>query len=236
MQYQRKQGFYEKYIKRVLDISCSLLAFIVFGWLYFLIAIAVRIYMGRPVLFRQPRAGMIGKDGKERIFNIYKFRSMTEAKDEEGNLLPDEQRLTEFGRMLRATSLDELPEAINILKGDMSVIGPRPQMVRNMVFMSENQRMRHTAKPGLSGLAQVKGRNAITWEERINWDLKYIENISLLNDVKIVCLTIRKAFGKIENSAELGLGMGYGETLLKAGKITKEEYERKQAEAKILLE
>lgn len=176
---KRKRGFYEIVIKRILDIICSMLAIIVFCWLYALIAIVVRIKMGKPVLFKQPRPGIIDpKTGKERIFDMYKFRTMTDARDKDGNLLPDEDRLPAFGKMLRATSLDELPEAFNILKGDMSVIGPRPQLVRDMVFMSDEQRMRHTAKPGLSGLAQVMGRNAISWEDKFNWDLKYIKKIS----------------------------------------------------------
>ena len=162
MRLERKRGFYEKYIKRLLDIICALAAIIVFCWLYAIIAIMVRVKMGAPVLFKQPRPGLIDPEtGEERIFDIYKFRTMTDAKDKNGIPLPDEQRLTSFGKMLRSTSLDELPEAFNILKGDMSVIGPRPQLVRDMVFMTDEQRMRHTAKPGLSGLAQVMGRNAI---------------------------------------------------------------------------
>ena len=199
MEFQRKQGFYEKYIKRILDIICSGLAIVVFCWLYAIIAVLVRVKLGKPVLFKQPRPGIIDpKTGRERIFNMYKFRTMTDERDENGNLLPDEVRLTKFGKALRATSLDELPEAFNIFKGDMSIIGPRPQLVRDMVFMSDEQRMRHTAKPGLSGLAQVKGRNAITWEEKLNWDLKYIENVSFWNDIKIVFLTIKTAFIKAE--------------------------------------
>ena len=144
----RKQGIYEKYIKRILDIVCSLLAILSFSWLYLLVSILVKIKLGSPVLFKQPRPVMIEPStGKEKIFNMYKFRTMTEQRDEEGNLLPDERRLTKFGSWLRATSLDELPETFNILKGDMSVVGPRPQLVRDMVFMTEEQRMRHTVKP-----------------------------------------------------------------------------------------
>ena len=175
---QRKRGFYEKYIKRLLDIVCSLLAIIGFSWIYIIVALLVRKKMGSPVVFKQPRPGLIDpKTGKEKIFDMYKFRTMSDERDENGKLLSDEVRLGKFGKALRATSMDELLEAFNILKGDMSIIGPRPQLVRDMVFMSDEQRMRHTAKPGLSGLAQVKGRNAITWEDKINWDLKYIENI-----------------------------------------------------------
>ena len=239
MKLYRKRGFYEKYIKRLLDIICSLLAIIVFCWLYAIIAIIVRIKMGSPVLFKQPRPGLIDpKTGKERIFDMYKFRSMTDERDVEGNLLPDEQRLPKFGKMLRATSLDELPEAFNILKGDMSVIGPRPQLVRDMVFMDERQRMRHTAKPGLSGLAQVKGRNAITWEDKIDWDLKYIEKVSFVGDVKLILETVKTAFIKQEGitDGENATALDYGDALLKDGKVSKPQYDALQAYARKLIE
>ena len=236
---QRKQGFYEKYVKRILDIICSLLALMVFSWLYAIIAIMVRVKMGSPVLFKQPRPGMIDpKTGKERIFDMYKFRSMTDERDENGTLLPDEYRLTAFGKMLRATSLDEIPEAFNILKGDMSVIGPRPQLVRDMVFMTEQQRMRHTAKPGLSGLAQIMGRNSITWEDKINWDLKYIDKVSFWNDLKIVLLTVKKVFNRknmTQSSQEIDVTDDYGDVLLKAGKVSQEQYDALQAYAKNLI-
>ena len=169
----RKRGFYEKYIKRLLDFLCAFLAVIALFWLYLIIAVVVRAKMGSPVIFTQLRPGVIRKDGKEKIFRMYKFRTMTDERDENGKLLPDEMRLPKFGKMLRATSLDELPEIFNILKGDMSFIGPRPQLVRDMVFMSDPIRMRHTAKPGLSGLAQVNGRNAVTWEQKFSLDLQY---------------------------------------------------------------
>ena len=236
--FERKKGFYEKYIKRFLDIICSLLAIIVFSWLYLIIAIIVRIKMGSPVLFKQPRPGII-KNGKETIFDMYKFRSMTEARDENGNLLPDDQRLPKFGIWLRRTSLDELPEAFNILKGDMSVIGPRPQLVRDMVFMSDEQRMRHTARPGLSGLAQVKGRNAITWEEKLDWDLKYIEKVSFFNDLKLVFETVKVAFVNQEGitDGENATALDYGDALLKAGKVNKGSYDELQIKArKIVLD
>ncbi len=236
---ERKRSFYEKYIKRILDIICSLLAIILFFWLYLIIAIIVRIKMGSPVIFKQPRPGMIDpKTGKERIFNMYKFRTMTDDKDEHGNLLPDEQRLPKFGKMLRATSLDELPEAFNILKGDMSIIGPRPFLVRDMVFMSDEQRKRHTAKPGLSGLAQVMGRNAISWEDKINWDFKYIEKISFLKDAKLVWLTFKKVFVRsniTESNEEIDVTLDYGDALLKAGKVNQEQYDAFQEEAKKIL-
>lgn len=236
---QRQRGFYEKYIKRLLDIVCALLAILLFCWLYALIAVLVAVKLGRPVLFRQTRPGLIDpKTGKEQLFDMYKFRSMSEERDENGELLPDEKRLGRFGKMLRATSLDELPEAFNILKGDMSVIGPRPQLVRDMVFMSDRQRMRHTAKPGLSGLAQVMGRNAISWERKLDLDLQYIENISLINDLKIVLLTIRKVFFRssiTESTDETSITLDYGDELLLEGRVTRNQYDELQAQARALL-
>ncbi len=236
---QRKMGFYEKYIKRAFDIICALLAMIVFCWLYLIIAILVRIRLGKPVIFKQARPGMIDKKtGKEKIFYLCKFRTMTEAVDKNGRLLSDRERLGRFGKLLRAASLDEIPEAFNILKGDMSVIGPRPQLVRDMVFMSDEQRMRHTAKPGLSGLAQVNGRNAVTWEEKINWDLKYIEKVTFLGDVRLIFKTVMQAFicaKKEENKAEVDLALDYGDALLKEGKVTREKYDELQQYAKELI-
>ena len=235
----RKMGFYEKHIKRALDILCSLLALIVFCWLYAAVAIAVRIKLGSPVLFKQPRPGLIDPEtGRERIFELYKFRTMSNECDENGELLPDKERLGKFGKILRATSLDELPEAVNILKGEMSVVGPRPQLVRDMVFMSDEQRRRHTARPGLSGLAQVMGRNAIGWDEKLAWDLKYIEKVSLCRDLRIVLLTVRKAFmhhGREEADKEIDVTDDYGEWLYKAGRITKEELDEKTASAQSML-
>lgn len=235
MNEMRKQGIYEKYIKRLIDILCALAAIIVFSWLYIIVAILVRIKLGSPVLFTQPRPG---KD--EKIFKMYKFRSMTDARDENGNLLPDDVRLTKFGRALRATSMDELPEAFNILKGDMSVIGPRPQLVRDMTFMTPEQRMRHSVRPGLSGLAQTRGRNALAWDDKLATDLEYIQNVTLLGDVKIVLDTVKQVFFKekgLEDSDvdEIDVTDDYGDYLLKNGKVTKEEYDRKQAEARELL-
>ena len=231
MKLERRRGFYEKYIKRLLDIICSLLFIIVFFWLYIVIAVVVRVKMGSPVLFKQPRPGII-KNGKETIFDMYKFRSMTDKRDENGNLLPDDQRLPKFGALLRSTSLDELPEVFCILKGDMSVIGPRPQLVRDMVFMSDEQRMRHTAKPGLTGLAQVKGRNAVTWEEKLNWDLKYIVKVTFLGDVKILFETVAVIFKRSGiTDGENATALDYGDALLKAGKVSKPQYDALQAHA-----
>ena len=227
----RKMGFYEKYIKRILDILCAAAAIIVFSWLYIIIAVLVRINLGSPVIFKQPRPGLIDpKTGKEHIFYLYKFRTMTDARDKNGKLLSDEERLGTFGKKLRATSLDELPEAFNIIKGEMSIVGPRPQLVRDMVFMTPEQRMRHTAKPGLSGLAQIKGRNAIKWEDKFFWDLKYIENVSLLNDIMIIFVTVKKVFlrtNMTDSSDEIELTCDYGDSLLKNGQISREEYETK---------
>ena len=234
----RKMGFYERYIKRAIDIFCSGLAIIVFCWLYAIIALLVRIKLGSPVLFTQYRPGLIDpKTGKERIFKMYKFRTMKFKKDAEGNLLPDEVRLTKFGAWLRSTSLDELPEAFCILNGTMTLIGPRPQLVRDMVFMSEEQRMRHTAKPGLSGLAQVSGRNAISWDRKLQYDLEYIEHVSFGRDLTILFKTVEKAFIKQDGITEEGsvTAADYGDYLLQTKQISKEEYNKKQNEAKELL-
>ena len=184
---------YRKFGKRFLDIVCSLLALVVFSWLYLIIALLVAIFLGRPVFFTQERPGK-----NEKIFKLYKFRTMTDKRDENGNLLPDEVRLTKFGKFLRATSLDELPEAINILKGDMSIIGPRPLLVQYLPLYNEEQRHRHDVRPGLSGLAQVNGRNAITWEEKFKLDVEYVNHVTFWGDVKIICKTVWKAFAKQE--------------------------------------
>lgn len=186
-------GPYEKYFKRPLDVFCALAALIVLGWLYIIVAILVRIKLGSPVIFKQPRPG---KD--EKIFNLYKFRSMTDERDENGELLPDEARLTKFGKLLRATSLDELPEALNILKGDMSVIGPRPLLVKYLPRYNDEQKHRHDVRPGLSGLAQVNGRNAISWEEKFKYDVEYTRKITFLGDIKIIFQTVAKALFKRE--------------------------------------
>lgn len=225
-------GVYYRFVKRFLDVFCSLAVILIFWWLYLLVAFLVRIKMGKGVLFKQPRPG---KD--EKIFYMYKFRTMTDARDENGKLLPDGVRLTGFGKLLRNTSLDELPEVFNILRGDMSIVGPRPQLVRDMVFMTEQQRKRHLVRPGLSGLAQVNGRNEISWEEKLNWDLKYIQNITFLNDVKIVLQTVVKAFVKQEGITDgvAATAEDYGDYLLHQGMVGKEEYEKKQEEAKELL-
>lgn len=238
---ERKCGFYELYIKRLMDIVCSLAAIIVFSWLYSIVAVLVRVKLGSPVLFKQPRPGKIDpKTGREKIFYMYKFRSMSDERDENGNLLPDDVRLGKFGKALRATSLDELPEAFNILKGDMSVIGPRPQLVRDMTFMTTEQRKRHCVRPGLSGLAQTRGRNALSWDGKLATDLEYIENVTFLGDLKIIIDTVKQVFFKekgIEGSTvdEVDITDDFGDYLLKAGRVSKEEYDQKMNEAKELL-
>lgn len=222
---------YERWLKRPFDIVCALAAMIVFCWLYLLIAILVRIKLGSPVIFCQERPG---KD--ERIFKLYKFRTMTDERDKNGQLLPDEMRLTEFGKFLRSTSLDELPEAWNILKGDMSVVGPRPQLVRDMVFMTPEQRRRHLVKPGLTGLAQVNGRNRILWEAKLALDLEYIEKITFFGDLKIVIMTLGKVFQREDISAEnMETAEDLGDYLLRTGCVDREEYIDKQKEALELL-
>lgn len=233
----RKMSFYEKYVKRSVDVICATGTIVVFSPLYLGVAILVKTKLGSPVLFTQDRPGLIGPDGKETVFKMYKFRTMTDERDENGELLPDDVRLTKFGKWLRNTSLDELPEAFNILNGTMSIIGPRPQLVRDMVFMSDEQRMRHTAKPGLSGLAQINGRNSISWEEKINWDLKYIRKISFLEDMRIIFSTVKKAFIKQEGITQddMATAEDYGDYLLRTEKVDKVEYDDKQKQAKRIL-
>lgn len=199
---QRKQGFYERYIKRLLDIICALLAIVVFWWLYAIIAILVRVKLGSPVLFKQPRPG---KD--EKIFHLYKFRTMTDERDENGELLPDEVRLTKFGKWLRSTSMDELPEVFNILKGDMSVIGPRPLLVKYLPYYSEEQHRRHEVRPGLSGYAQAHGRNGVSWDDKFAMDLQYVDHITFLGDVKIVVDTVLSVVKKEGISSETSATM-----------------------------
>ena len=180
---------YSKFIKRLIDIILSLIVLVCLSWLYLIVAILVRVKLGSPVIFKQPRPG---KDGK--VFNLYKFRTMTDAKDENGNLLPDVDRLPEFGKKLRATSLDELPEFINILKGDMSFVGPRPLLVKYLPLYNEEQRHRHDVRPGLTGWAQVNGRNLLSWEDRFEKDVYYVRNLSFLLDLKIVFMTVAVVF------------------------------------------
>lgn len=178
---------YRKFFKRFLDIIISLIFILCFWWLYIVIAILVRVKLGSPVLFKQDRPGL-----NEKIFKMYKFRTMTDEKDKDGNLLPDIERLTKFGKFLRSTSLDEIPEFFNILRGDMSLIGPRPLLVEYLNYYTNDEKKRHNVRPGISGWAQVNGRNSLSWEEKFKYDIEYVEKLSFLFDFKIVLLTIKK--------------------------------------------
>ncbi len=231
---------YKNIVKPVLDRLLALIFVLLFWWLYIILAIMVRVKLGSPVLFVQERPGKIDpKTGKERIFKLYKFRTMTSETDAEGRLLPDAQRLTPFGKFLRSTSLDELPEILfNILlRGNMSIVGPRPQLIRDMVYMTTEQRKRHIVTPGLTGLAQVNGRNAITWEEKLDWDIRYVESLSFVTDFKMIIGTV---FAVLKRSGitdgENATALDYGDALLKSGKISKEEYMKKQEEAELFMD
>ena len=197
-----RQGVYERYIKRLQDFCCALLATVCLSPLLVVIAALVRVKLGSPVLFAQERPG---KDGK--IFRLYKFRTMTDARDAQGRLLSDEERMTSFGKLLRSTSLDELPELFNILKGDMAVVGPRPLLVRYLPLYSERQARRHEVRPGLTGLAQVHGRNAMSWEEKFDWDVRYVDDVRFLRDWGIVFKTVRTVF------LREGISSGTSETM-----------------------
>lgn len=230
---KREKTVYERYIKRMLDLIWATLAIVVFWWLYIIIAILVKIKLGSPVIFKQQRPGL-----NEKIFSLYKFRTMTDERDENGKLMSDEVRLTKFGKWLRSTSLDELPEVFNIINGDMSVIGPRPQLVRDMVFMTNEQRERHSVRPGLSGLAQVNGRNSISWENKLNYDLQYIKKITFLGDVKIIFQTVQKAFIKHEGITEedMATAEDFGDYLLRTEQVEKKQYDLLQSKAKEIIE
>lgn len=181
------QGIYQRYLKRPMDFILSLIALIILSPVFLVVALLVRINLGSPVIFKQQRPGL-----NEKIFTMYKFRTMTDERDENGELLPDAVRLTKFGKFLRSTSLDELPELFNILKGDMSIVGPRPLLVQYLPLYNEHQRRRHEVRPGLTGLAQVNGRNAISWEEKFDLDVEYVDNVTFINDWKIIFSTLKK--------------------------------------------
>lgn len=221
--------FYYPVFKRVCDIICALAVFLFLWPLYLVVALLVKCKLGSPIYFKQVRPG---KDGK--LFTMYKFRSMSNKKDENGNLLPDGERLTKFGKWLRNSSLDEMPEAINILKGDMSVIGPRPLLVKDYVFFDEKTMKRQSVRPGLTGLAQVNGRNNISWEDKFEYDLEYCKKISFWKDLVLVFETIFKAFAKKENINREGFATDedYGDYLLRTNKISSEYYDSKIKSAK----
>ena len=191
MQNRDKGGLYRLYFKRPMDFILSLLAIIMLSPVFILTGILVRTKLGSPILFKQNRPGLEGK-----IFTMYKFRTMTDQKDEKEELLPDHIRLTKFGKMLRATSLDELPELFNILKGDMSIIGPRPLLMQYLPLYNDHQQRRHEVRPGLSGYAQVNGRNSICWEDKFDLDVQYVDNVTFISDIKIIMLTLKKVFVK----------------------------------------
>lgn len=223
---------YQKFGKRLFDIIAAATALIVLSPLLLWLAWKIKKNLGSPVIFSQIRPG---KDNK--LFRLYKFRSMTDAKDENGNLLPDEDRMTDFGRKLRATSLDELPELWNILKGDMSVVGPRPQLVRDMVFFTEEELNRQKVTPGLTGLAQISGRNNSSWKERFCYDITYIRNISFCEDMHIIWRTIFKVSKKEDIVTEgMETSEDYGDWLLRQDMVSRTEYQAKQIRAMKLLD
>lgn len=224
---------YLKFGKRFFDIVLSGLAMLLLCWLYLVLAVLVRLKLGSPVIFKQPRPGKNGK-----IFYIYKFKTMLEATDANGEPLPDEVRLTRFGKTLRKLSLDELPELWNIFKGDMSFVGPRPQLVRDMLFFDDRYMKRQTVLPGLTGLAQVNGRNSISWEEKLEIDLVYIKNITFVQDMKIFFKTFVTALIQQDGITSDGLATAkdYGDYLLESGKITTEEYNQKKKQSFEMIE
>ena len=228
---------YANFFKRVLDIVLSFLSLTVFfPFLLIFSVIGVFAMHGNP-FFTQLRPGKKRKDGTEKIFRLIKFRTMNNKRDADGNLLPDEQRLNGYGRWLRSTSIDELPELINILVGDLSIVGPRPQLVRDMVFMSAEQRRRHDVRPGLTGLAQVSGRNNITWEQKFEYDLLYIDNgITFFGDLKIILMTVGRVLRRSDTVRDgTSSDMDFGDWLVFEGKVEKDEYKEKQEKAKNLL-
>ena len=228
---------YAKFWKRFLDVTLSFLALLVLSPLLLLLTLAGAVARRGNPFFIQPRPGKKGKDGKETIFYLVKLRSMSNKRDENGELLPDHQRLGRYGAFLRSTSLDELVSLVNILAGDLSIVGPRPQLVRDMVFMTEEQRRRHDVRPGLTGLAQVNGRNNITWEQKFAYDLQYIDRgITFWGDLKILLQTVGKVLKRSDTVREGTVSdMDFGDWLRMEGKVTEDEYAEKQAQARELL-
>lgn len=228
--------FYRQFFKRFYDIVLSFIALVILSPLLIILTIITAIAMKGNPFFTQKRPGKKGKDGTEKIFKLIKFRTMTNEKDHAGNLLPDAERLKGYGKFLRKTSLDELPELLNIFVGNMSIVGPRPLLVRDMVFMTEEQRTRHNIRPGLTGLAQVNGRNAISWEEKLEFDVKYIQKITLFRDIIIILKTILKVLKHSDIVREGTVSdMDLGDWLLQEAAITQEEYDERQVVAKDLL-
>lgn len=228
---------YARFIKRLLDLILSVIALIVLSPILLLLTVVGAIAMKGNPFFLQPRPGKKDKSGKEKIFKLIKFRTMSNAKDKDGNLLPDDQRLGKYGAFLRSTSLDELPSLANIALAHISIVGPRPQLVRDMTFMTEEQRRRHDVRPGLTGLAQVNGRNNITWEQKFELDLQYIDSgITFISDVKIILQTVGKVLKRSDTVREGTVSdMDFGDWLMLEGKIDRETYEKKQEEARELL-
>lgn len=228
---------YAKFFKRLIDFILSVIALIVLSPVLLVLTVIGAIAMKGNPFFLQPRPGKKGKDGKEKIFKLIKFRTMSNAKDKDGNLLPDDQRLGKYGAWLRSTSLDELPELANIAVGHLGICGPRPFLVRDCVFMTEEQRRRHDVRPGLTGLAQVNGRNNITWEQKIEYDLQYIDSgITFIGDMKIIFQTVGKVLKRSDTVREGTVSdMDFGDWLMMEGKVDRETYEKKQEEAKDLL-
>ena len=225
------KGIYRRFLKRPLDLILSLFAIIILSPVLLIVALMVRVKLGSPVLFKQKRPGL-----HENLFTMYKFRTMTDERDENGKLLSDRIRLPKFGKFLRSTSLDELPELFNIVRGDMSIVGPRPQLVRDRVFMTSEQRHRHDVCPGLSGLAQINGRNNLTWEKKFEYDLQYIKNITIIGDIKIILVTVGKVVKRRDTVREGTVSdMDFGDWLLFEGKIDHSTYYDKQEEAKELM-
>lgn len=228
---------YAKYFKRILDFAISVTALIVLSPVLLILTVVGAIAMKGNPFFLQARPGKKGKDGKEKIFKLIKFRTMSNARDKDGNLLPDNQRLGKYGAWLRSTSLDELPELMNIVLGQLAICGPRPFLVRDCVFMTVEQRRRHDVRPGLTGLAQVNGRNNITWEQKMKYDLQYIDDrITLYGDIKIILRTIGKVLEKSDTVREGTVSdMDFGDWLMMEGKVDQETYDAKQTEAKEML-
>jgi lipopolysaccharide/colanic/teichoic acid biosynthesis glycosyltransferase len=227
-----KRGFYERFLKRPIDLLVSLLALIILSPLLLIISILVKLKLGSPIIFKQQRPGL-----NEKIFNLYKFRTMTNQKDDNGNLLSDDIRLTKFGKFLRASSLDELPGLLNIILGDLSLVGPRPQLVKDLVFMSDIYRKRHLIRPGLTGLAQVNGRNNISWDNKLSLDLIYMTRISFIKDICILFKTIIKVLKKSDVATNgMSTAEDYGDYLLRIGNITYEYYLLKVDESNSLID